>query len=272
MPYFPKGGGPKTIPYDSPSGEITVSKWIPPFMEVPDGGYGFLGVVAHDTSGNSIQCHMCGEWFSQLGRHLTSVHDISPEAYRIKFGLLKSTSLRCERLNEISRKTYAKNQKEGKMTGGDNFGRSQFKKGKANKWAANGKGRKAGIELKNKYGVCDLQLATKITTLAEEMGKTPSLVDLAERYGPGINYHIRNRGGYIKYCKELGLKPLTSAHNPYYSREVFIQKGVDAILDGEEPKLSLIYTKNEQRYIYKYFSGWNEAKQEIFKTLDAMPI
>ena len=51
MPYYPTTQL-KTIKYNSPSGEIKINKWVPPFKDVP-GGYGYMGVLAEDVGTGS---------------------------------------------------------------------------------------------------------------------------------------------------------------------------------------------------------------------------
>lgn len=52
--------------------------------------HGRIGAV--DDTGETIQCHICGEFFSFLGGHIR-LHDVTPEEYRAIFGLAKGFGL-----------------------------------------------------------------------------------------------------------------------------------------------------------------------------------
>ncbi len=53
--------------------------------------YGRLGVL--NTRPDSIQCHICGEWWTSLAAHAQNAHDLSADEYRAAFGLMKKTKL-----------------------------------------------------------------------------------------------------------------------------------------------------------------------------------
>lgn len=61
--------------------------------------HGNLGVLADD--GALAQCHICGEYFGNLGGHVSQVHGIAPEEYKAYFGLNATTGLLGPALKEI---------------------------------------------------------------------------------------------------------------------------------------------------------------------------
>ena len=226
----------KTIKYkDAPSGSINIGKWVPPFKKVK-GGFGFVGVIAEDTKTGQLQCHHCGKWYQQLQTHMIK-HKLNGESYRAKYGLLSSTALKSKRIRLIHSKTCRASIKAGKMNKG-NIGGYGFKK--RNIYAANRKGKKTGEEAKNRHGVCDLQIMSKIMKLSKKLGKTPSLIDIKKEYGQGIISIMHSRyGSYIKYCKNtLNLTPCYSSHNPRLKNDA--QRRKDLI---EQGKIS--YKKNK---------------------------
>lgn len=52
--------------------------------------HGEIGVLADD--GQKAQCHICGDFFDQVGKHIV-IHDVTPQEYRAIFGLNKSFGL-----------------------------------------------------------------------------------------------------------------------------------------------------------------------------------
>lgn len=241
------------IKYDSPSGYANIGKYVPPFEEVEE-GFGFKGVMIEDHESGFLQCHICGKWFEIFNSHLKSQHNMTSQEYREKFGLSKSTALRSKRLRLIQSKVMSDLRR-------NNPQKHTYKFKKNNYQASNRKDKPKSLETVNKFGVCDLQIADKILKLRDKLNKTPSLIDLKEEYGAGFIHHIHKRySSYIKLCRQLGMKPITSSHNPKYSREYFIEKFLD-----EEPNHRLM-TVTESRNMYKYFKdGIKELKQAVEK-------
>lgn len=248
MPKYPTVTS-KVIDYNSPSGKVTIGKYIPPFEEV-ENGFGYKGVIVEDVKTNQIQCHICGEWYNQLGLHIKK-HGLNTSEYKRRFGLLQTTALKSHRLRLRQSIVMQELRKKYKQCN------RKFERN--NLYAGNRKNKPKAEESKNKYGVCDLQIMQKVIELKEELGKTPTLTDLKERYGGGFIFHLNKRyNSYIRYCKELGLKPNISNFNPKYSREYFIKKALN-----KEPSIR-IFTINEGRALYKYFKGGiNELKREV---------
>lgn len=258
MPKYPKLKIEK-MKYDSPSGYVTTGKYIPPFEKVKD-GFGFMGVIVEDYKTQKIQCHICGEWLEMFNSHLAQTHKMTSNEYRDKFGLLRSTALRSKRLRLIQSKNMIKLQKEHPEKFNNKYSNNGFSKN--NSFAGNRKKKLKPLETKNKYGVCDLQIVDRIIKLQQELGKTPTLIDLKEKYGGGFIFHIHKRyHSYVTLCKTLEFDEIYSGHNPKYSREYFIEKAL-----SNEPS-TRIFTDNELRALYKYFkNGIKELKiivQEI---------
>ena len=240
----------RKIKYDSPSGFVHIGKYVPPF-EKNDTGFGFKGVAVEDFESGKLQCSVCGEWFEQLPLHLKVKHNLSCKEYKIKFGLLLSTALKSKKMRLRQSEVMIKLRKSHPKH------RMKFKRN--NVFAGNRKGKPKAVESKNKYGVCDLQIMQKVIELRDELGKTPTLIDLKNRYGGTFIFHLYKKyNSYIKYCNQLGFNPNFSNHNPKYSREYFINKA-----KGKTPSIR-IFTVNEGRALYKYFKGGiKELKIEV---------
>jgi hypothetical protein len=269
MPCYPKHSR-RVLRYpQAPSGYININKWEPPFMPVKK-GFGFLGVLAEDNENGQLQCHICGKWFPQLSTHITGGHKMKNcNEYKTRFGLFQGTALKCKRLRLIQSKTIRRLQKAGLMGIGNNLGKSPFKHGKANKYAANRKGWKKPVEGANQYGRCDLQIMHKIIALSKKMkGKTPSLCDIKAEYGGGIVSVMHSRyGSYVEYCRKyLKLKPLPSMSNPTSKsdwKKTLLEEGRIALKKGVRPVVSEILPYPRNRYIYKFFKNFADYKKQL---------
>lgn len=260
MPYYPNTKI-NTIEYDSPSGKINVGKWVPPFRKIED-GFGFMGVVAEDVGTGKLQCHICGKWYEGMTTHVWATHKINTLQYKERFGLFRGTPLRSRRIRKIQSETMHKMRKK------DAKHRHKFPKGEPNKAAGNRKGQKKPLENQNRFGVCDLQVVDKIRILADKLGKTPTLLEIIAEYGAGFSFAIHKRhGGYIALLKKMGLEPVTSSHNPKYSQEYFVKKGVEAALNNNPLVGSQIFNQSEARNIYQYFTSQKEWKREVIREL-----
>lgn len=247
MPNYPKITE-RVIKYDSPSGKIRIGKYIPPFQKIKD-GYGFMGVVLEDLKSGKLQCAICGEWHENLTTHLRK-HDVTGNDYRQRYGLLMSTALKSKRMRIAQSKIMVRLRKENKAN------RYKFKRN--NLQAGNRKNKPKAVESQNKFGVCDLQIKDRIIELTKELGKTPTLTDIKDRYGGGIISIMASRyGSYIKLCREYGLEPNNSNFNPKYTREYFIEKAL-----SNEPSIRIL-TINEGRAFYRYFKGIKELKKIV---------
>lgn len=257
---------------DAPSGYINIKKWVPPFAPIV-GGFGYVGVIAEDSRTGQLQCHECGKWYEQLPTHIIK-HGLTGEKYREKFGLLVSTALKSKRIRLIHSRVCQKNQKLGKMQLGNTNGYG-FKKN--NKESGNRKGKPKAEESQNRYGVCDLQIMTKIIELGKKLGKTPTLTDIKREYGRTILSIMHSRyGSYVKYCHDyLKMQPNFSSCNPKFKtkkawREHLLEEGQKALKLGHPLTTTKLFGDRhakEIRYIYKYFSSFEDYKKQLIKTI-----
>lgn len=250
----------KKIAYDSPSGSINIGKWVPPFREV-EGGFGFYGVLAEDSKTGQLQCHICGEWHEMLSAHAYPKHGLNTVEYQECFGLLRGTVLRTIRMRKLHSKVMTTLRKKYPWKCN-----RKFEKG--NKEAGNRKGTEKAVESANRYGVCDLQMADKIIRLAAKLGKTPTLVEVLDEYGQGtVSVLYARYGSYIDYVRSLGMVANFSNFNPKYSKEYFVDKGVNEARLGNVVAVKKIFNESEQRNLYKYFPSWGVWKEEVNKRL-----
>jgi hypothetical protein len=254
MPQYPTTTQ-KTMPYDSPSGEINTWKWVPPFEPVKN-GFGFMGVLAEDTGSGKIQCHICGKWFEVMTTHIYAAHKMNSKQYNEKFGLFRSTALKSMRIRKIQSEVMMKMRRSHPKH------RIKFKKG--NTECANRKGWQKPVEGRNRYGLCDLQVKDKIMKMKDRLGRTPALTELIDEYGGAFATLIHNRyDGYLALLKKMKMTPVTSSFTPKFSREYFINKGVNALKNGRDLIGKQILNRSEERNIYNYFSSQRNWKNAV---------
>jgi len=244
----------KVMKYHSPSGKIFIGKYIPPFKKIKN-GYGFFGVVISDYKSGKLQCSVCGNWYERLGPHIFYKHNLTAKQYKDKFGLLYTTAL-------VSMKQRLKQSKfMTEMLKNKKFKPHKFKKN--NKYAGNRKNTKINNEYKNKYGVCELQIITKIKKLKKKLGKTPTLIDLKREYGGTMLTTINNTfHSYIALCDKLGMKRNISSRNPKYNKMFFLELGL-----SNEPNMKYL-TVNERAGFYRIYENVNEWKKEVKQILE----
>lgn len=249
MPKYPTTKQRK-IKYDSPSGYANLGKYIPPF-EKNKIGFGFKGVALEDFKSGKLQCYICGDWFETLGTHLKK-HEMTCADYKRQFGLSQSTALKSKKMRLAQSKIMIDLRKKNKS---NNY---SFKR--KNVFAGNRKDNPKAEESRNKFGVCDLQIMAKVIELQKKLSKTPTLIDLKEKYGAGLIHQLNKRyGSYVAYCNQIGFEPNFSNYNPKYSREYFIEKALSNSSNNR------IFTINESRAFYKFFSSMKELKAIVKK-------
>ena len=263
MPHYPTTKV-KTIKYNSPSGKININKWIPPFKEV-EGGFGFVGVLAEDSKTGQLQCHVCGNWYELLTSHIWGKHQMLSADYSERFGLLRSTALKCMRIRKIQSKVMQEMRKSNS--------KYRYCFSKNNEAAANRKGKPKAVEAQNKFGVCDLQVRDRILLLKKKLGRTPALTEVIDEYGGGFAGIIHSRySSYIKLVRDIGLTPVYSSFNPRFKNEKewrnhLLDIGRKAIKKGKPLILKKMLPTNEQRYIYRYFKSFGHYKTTLLKTI-----
>ncbi len=64
-----------------------------PLVALPDGGFGYEGVLLYDEWAEKVQCHICGQWKRGLGVHVWTKHRLRAASYKDLYGLNQSTAL-----------------------------------------------------------------------------------------------------------------------------------------------------------------------------------
>lgn len=154
--------------YNSPSGYVTLYNYKEPYM-VFEEGYGLQGVLLYDKVDGTVQCHLCGNWFNSLGHHINRTHGMKASDYKYKVGLNQSSALISE---EVRMKLISRGMSEKRrQTLEENRNKIDKSKPRVIKYTNS-------REKQNKTGNCPMQLLDRIKTKADELGRTPTSLEL----------------------------------------------------------------------------------------------
>ena len=157
-----------------------VFPWSAKAPYVPS-GQSALGALEYNLSSDEIKCHICGQWFVQLSRHVISQEGLSLAEYRVACGLRSTTELtgyraiqkrRLDRRMEVMTDPILSylSQNKGKE-------RAPAKRKQTKPSAP----RTLTHETKNLRLLCQAQLRKRLTELALTMGRTPTKTEMMSR-------------------------------------------------------------------------------------------
>lgn len=187
---------------------LTISNYKEPLRPVKD-GFGYQGTLIGTIDGTKIQCHICGELFGELSKHIIR-HKMNVKEYREKFELARSTALISESVREERKVRTLK-----WLNSLSPEEKKDFLKRSRSKMSATAKKKRAlagqpkvSLETKNKRGTCPDQLLDKIKKCAEAIGQTPSkreFIDWCEsqRY---VHLIYKTFGSWSAAIKMINLK------------------------------------------------------------------
>ena len=202
-------------------GYLTISHYKEPLRAVAKAdGFGFYGALNISIDGEYIQCHICGELFSQLGVHARMKHKVPEREYRQRFMLSGKTALISEKMRaQMKQRTLdwqngltrqqRKDLKRRALEGIKLYRRN----------IALGMKRISqplgSLEQKNKRGTCPDQLLDKISRVAIELGRTPSLAEFIDITGTQRYKHLIFKvfGSWLKALEMLKLQPHIKSEN-----------------------------------------------------------
>lgn len=235
----------------------TVFKADPPLTKLneKEEGYGYLGVILRDTLSDTIQCHKCGKWYSNLSTHVSQKHKVKIPNYKKYYELPMSFPLNSISLSNrrskigVSQKNIEhikKMIKEGKW--GNN---KKYKKNK--KYAKN------NMAHLNKHSICPEQLNRRYVMLADRLGKEPSLRDLT-KYEPNLLATIRRRyKTFNRFKRKNGYQVIKKS--PIFSDDKLISKLVEFkdTYHRIPTKRDFENTSPSKHAFIGHFGSWNRA-------------
>ena len=250
---------------DAPSGAIKLYNYKEPFMPVPVGCFGYMGVLMHDAEQDLIQCHVCGEWFSKLANHIQKHGFHNTSQYKTEFGLSQSTALVADGLREVMIRN-------GKING--HLNKASIRKAQATEGSGIKKGYKATLEVRNKRGTCPLQLLDKLDKISKEIGHNPTHAELCKLKTLEGNYFSGRGlsrslffvyGSWENAIKQLHWTGLDRKHNRKWTKESLKQLLKEFIISHKRfPTAS-----DTRRRIFpelsgfKTYGGFKKMKEEL---------
>jgi len=180
-----------------------------PLIEV-EKGFGYLGALRMTQDGTLMECHVCGQLYKDVGRHVNNAHNITATQYREKFQLARTTALVSEAEREARKRrtvnffaslTYDQKQKHREKSN-KNLREFLKKRGAPNKF-------KISLETKNKRGSCPDQIADQIRKCSDAIGHAPSKGEFMDWSGSTryVGLARTTFGGWRKAVEYAGLKP-----------------------------------------------------------------
>ncbi len=249
-----------------PETEPILNQYKEPLKPV-EKGFGYLGTIAFNKDETHTQCHICGYFFKQLGRHVTNQHDMKVIEYRDKFRLARQTSLVASETRQKYVKRYANlssDEKLAKITSLTKAASVSREKSITKNW---NKGISHSLELKNKEGRCPDQLLEKIEQLSKKLGKTPTGRQFSGEYGGGYYESIKTTfGSWSNAVKICGLTVRTPGHY-YDERTLKVMLWDFKERYGREPyskDLSLDRVGATHGPYYRVFGSFTKAKDIAF--------
>jgi hypothetical protein len=247
---------------------ILYDNYKEPLKKVED-GFGFYGTVALDESRNHVQCHICGNLYTNLSVHLP-FHKIKTVDYKDKFGLAPKTVLAGEAYRERLVKLREVRVKEGADKGlpehlkryYDEVERETGKRGvrvgtKKRHWT---------LEEQNKAGLCPDQVLEKLTDYIKELGRVPTQDEFKRhyhtRYMSSMRYHFGNWHDYVTAAGyESVKKALESSTTPdqliTYLKEFYEEH--KRVPMNSDFKRGIVVGRY---HYYKHFGTLNNARVE----------
>lgn len=217
-----------------------------------DGGYGYMGTLAFDAETQRYtQCHLCGNFYIRLGRHIVHAHSMSARDYKIELGLPLKMSLVAPN-STVDRKyiweSYTDEERERIL--------ANLKKGHGKKHG----GQRLSLYHRNLKGRCPDQLLDKIKRLMDKLGHVPTRREFSAEYGDGdlsAVYFVHGKWSWAvklvldapEMYNEINLIAILQDFRVRYGREPITTD----ILDG------LLPTNNVFRQTFGSFSKAKEA-------------
>lgn len=236
---------------EAPSGFIWLINAKEPLMTF-EGGYGFMGVLAHDGADDKVQCHFCGNWYGSLGAHLTREHNMSASEYKELVGLNTSTALISEKHREALIASGLDKRLQNLRAGG--------KMSEETKRKIRATLKKNSMENKNRNNTCPEQLLTRLENRANELGRTPTTREL-----PFYEALCRTFGSYAEACRMANLKVRKNGETvtprpQKYTQQQFIEVSEQIIYTyGRLPQAKdFNYNGNERLYKYALAKKWDK--------------
>lgn len=154
-----------------------------PYMENPN-GIGVQGAVLYDEVEDKVQCSSCGKWFKWINqKHLSKCGFETIDEYKDTYGLNRNTPLCGKSYSELQSKkavnwnrSHRRNRREARRQA---FLSLKVRTSKPN----------SSVMVKNKFGLCDAQVAARLHIVREVCGREITTKDL-NKYDPNLLHFL----------------------------------------------------------------------------------
>ncbi len=148
---------------------IPLYKAQPPFMDFKR-GFGSLGVLMEDMDTGKIQCHLCGELFKSVARHVQHRHDMTADDYRAETGLGITTPLVCGNTSLLLRESGWVNLSKEKLEKKRQLLMENSRSVHRRKAPGLKKFGPRSVQMQNLFGTCELQAQAYFWELYKKNG------------------------------------------------------------------------------------------------------
>lgn len=242
-------------------------KPLPPFMNYPN-GFGYMGVILQSSTTGKIQCHLCGQMFKSVARHISHKHDIAIDDYKELVGLNKHTPLVCENTSKTIRQNF--------------INLSEIDKNKRIKILQNNNAKihkerlyrprktQTRIQFLNKNGTCDLQAKYYFWEEYNKLGRIPTNKEMTGRLRSLIYTRFDSYENALKYWG-IGNKEFEN-YTENNMKKSYLARAKQNFFPKYKKDEVLNQTKNFFN-LNKRLPTWEEAKRtglpsrEVFKRL-----
>lgn len=200
QPKCTNGKGFMVSPYVMIRGHIFKSEEKQPFIP---SGVSIYGAVEYDFERDRLRCHECGLWFASLAAHLGhGAHEIGVREYKIKHGLRLMASLVSREGSRVRSVTSRANKT------GESLAINRSRNPRQAPVRIHG-------ERRNEEGKCAAQLSFRIHSMAKQLGRTPTTVELRVA-GMGISIILRSfqEKSLGDVMEKIGLAPRSQGERP----------------------------------------------------------
>jgi len=183
-----------TVPYKDT--HLTFYHYKEPLKQVHE-GFGYEGALLGTLDGEKIQCHICGDLFTDLAGHATKTHkELTPTArdYKERFGLAFSSALVSEaeraRMKMVGMLWWHRLSPEKRA---EHIRRSKAKRAAWYKKKIEARSKthpKHQLETKNKRGTCPDQLLERVREVTTALGRTPSKSEFIDHFDSQRYLHL----------------------------------------------------------------------------------
>lgn len=164
-----------------PNTEGITTPWKEP-MRKNASGYGYVGAITKDLTGNFIQCHYCGYFFESVALHTANVHKIKAREYRQDLGLALGTRLQGDTYTEMARERAIELNKDKNWDRITQEGRAAASRQKASKRPRTVR----TVEYLNKRGTCYDQTVDAIQRVSKALKHTPTKEEFEQLTNGGM--------------------------------------------------------------------------------------